>query len=184
MARGIVRRGFSRGLRRKTSWGFGPSSGATPGAAQSLAASSAIIMTTGTSPSVDGITVVRVRGELLLQLSAAAADLDGFHGAFGIGVLSGGQRGFTGIGVGAVPIPLTNDDDETWIWHQYFALKTVEGAVPVNTLGSSVTRIQVDSKAMRKVDTGDLIYAAIEVVEVGTAVLQIHFNTRVLAKLA
>ena len=183
MARAI-RRGSTRGIRRKTSWGFGPTSG-TSGSAQSFAITGSLLMTTGVTPTLDGITLVRTRGELLMYLSTVTAALDGFHGAFGIGVVPGGNRGFLAVGGGALPIPITNEDDETWIYHRYIALTGATAAVSdSDSLGSTQVRIDIDSKAMRKVNVGDQIYASWEAAETGTAVMQIHFNSRMLFKLS
>ncbi len=115
-----VRRSFVRGgARRKTAWTLGPASGATRGTTQSVVTSSNIIMIVGVTPTVEGLTHVRLRGELLMGLVLATAAGDGFFGAFGVGIIPGGERGFTGIGVGALPIPVTNSDDETWIYHRF-----------------------------------------------------------------
>ncbi len=184
-----VRRGGFRGgsLRRKTAWNVGCASGATAGAAQPLATTASLLMTQGAVILVDGVTLIRLRGYLRLYLSLATASNDGFFGAFGIGVVPGGERGFVGVGGGALPIPVTNQDDETWIYHQYFSVVApfpfASAADPAGNRSSDFI-IQIDSKAMRKMNIGDILYASIEATEVGTANMQIHFDSRTLFKLS
>ncbi len=182
-----VRRSFVRGARRKTAWSLGPASGATRGSTQSVVASSNIIMIVGVTPSVEGLTHVRLRGELLMGLVLATASGDGFFGAFGVGIIPGGERGFSGVGVSALPIPVTNSDDETWIYHRFFAITAgfpfATGADPGGNRTADL-RIEIDSKAMRKLSVGDITYAALEVNELGTAGMDINFNSRSLVKLS
>ena len=178
-----ARRGFVRGAaRRRTGWNLGPASGASGGFVQTISATGSLLMTQGFLVVTDGVTLIRVRGQLMLALATVAAAGDGFTGAFGIGVVPGGARGFTGVGGGALPIPITNAEDETWIWHQFFAMQSIVASVDQSE-GSAVYRQQVDTKAMRKMNDGDILYASIEVAEVGTATMDIHFDSRALFKL-
>ena len=178
----MPRRSTFRGAqRRQTAWGVGPSTGGTSGGAQSTGASGQILFTNGILPSVEGVTLIRTRGELLIRLSTAAAVNDGFHGAFGIGLAKG--TAFT-AGVGSVPMPIAEEEGEDWIYHRFFSLLAQDANV-TNGGGamSAVLRIEVDSKAMRKFGTDDALYGALEVTEVGAATVNINFNSRVLVKL-
>jgi len=174
-----LRRGFSpRGQlvgrqRRKTAWGVGP--GGTT--ATAISSSSAVLVGAGAASTLEGSTVVRIRGELLLTLNTAITALDAFRGAFGIGIVQ--NPAFT-AGINSVPSPITEEDDENWLYHRYFAL-----VAPTNEfVGNTFARIEIDSKAMRKFDSDRILYGAIEVVEVGDATMDVSFNSRVLVKLA
>ena len=175
-------RGSPRGVtipRRLTSWESGP--GGT--AVASTSVGTAIILGSAISATVPGLTIVRLRGELMMYMDQAASSNDGFAGAFGIGLAS---KAAVTVGVGSVPTPIAEDTSENWLYHRYFALKAgfgfAGGADPGGNNQFSL-RIDVDSKAMRKFPEDLSIYAAIEVVEVGVASLQMHFDSRTLVKL-
>jgi len=181
--RGFTRRGRLAlpSQRRKTGWGLGPGQSAVT----TITATGSTILGAGSVSTADGQTVVRLRGELLLWLSLAAAAVDGFSGAFGIGIVQ--NPAFT-AGIASVPTPVTEAADENWLYHRFFACKTAElfatGAEPAGRMLPAFLRLEVDSKAMRKFDAGVTLYAAVEVTEVGTATMQVHFDSRVLVKLA
>ena len=163
----------TRGLRRLTAWGQGPGgtgvSGITSGVSQFLGAS-----VTGTQ---EGLTVIRIRGFCQLFLSTAGNVTDGFTGALGIGIAT---LAAVTAGIASVPTPLTEEDSENWLWHQYFGVHTA--VVDTPEAASSIT-FEIDSKAMRKFPTEMAIYAAIEVIEQGAATLNVTLNSRLLAKL-
>ena len=61
------------------------------------------------------------------------------------------------------------------------------GAAAAEDFQSVVTagrRIEVDSKAMRKLEEGIVIFGAMDVTEVGASSMQVLFDTRLLLKLA
>jgi len=133
--------------------------------------------------------LVRTRGDLSLFLSVAA-DVAGFHGAFGIGVI--GSPAFT-AGVASVPTPITEEGWGGWLYHRYFscfaggAIATATAAQQADQVNatSGALHIEVDSKAMRKLDVNETIYAALEVVLQGASgTLRWTFNSRTLFKLA
>jgi len=153
-----------------------------------VASSTAVLIGSGVSPTADGSTVVRLRGELLLFLTGANSNLEGFTGAFGIGICN--LPAFI-AGIGSVPTPITEEDDNNWLYHRYLSITAagvIDGTASTDqdaiSSVSGALRIEVDSKAMRKMDTDKSLYAAIEVAEVGTATLQVFFNSRVLVKLS
>ena len=175
-----------RGQRRLTSWQVGPETG-VDGAGQFLSASSSVLATTGIVAALDGLTLIRIRGDLSLFLTAATSVLDGFHGAFGIGIAS--EPAFT-AGVASVPTPITDETDENWLYHRYFSILApapiAAAASQDNDIIASVSgamRVEVDSKAMRKFDNGQALYAAVEIIEVGVATMGWAFNCRTLVKL-
>jgi len=172
--------------RRKTAWGIGPQTG-VDGAPQAITTSISSLATGGAAAGQDGLTVVRIRGEFQAFLTAASANTNGYHGAFGIGTAR--TPAFT-AGMASLPSPITDEDDELWLYHRYFSI--ISGSVIDNAAAlaegvvnstCAALRFEVDSKAMRKFNLGDVLYAAVEVVELGTATMQWVFNSRVLDKL-
>jgi len=169
--------GFRRSsVRRRTGWNFGPG---TTGAIQSASASGALLFTEGSAATLDGLTLVRIRGDLLISLATAANNAEGYFGAVGIGQVT--AEAF-GVGITAIPTPVADDNDEIWIWHQYFHLNVGSSSI-VNDVGRAAIRYQVDSKAMRKSNLGDVIFMAAEFTEVGTSIINFQAQTRVLDKL-
>ena len=174
-----LRRGFSspriRGPRRKTSWGVGPGGTGVNGVTVSSAAflGAGIVLT-----SLSDVTLVRLRGYFEALLESGAAAGDGFFGAIGIGIVE--TAAFT-AGIVSVPTPLTEDDAELWLYHRFFGVH-VNSAAGVNDPGAHI-RFEVDSKAMRKFSDDQTMYAAVEVIEIGTAALDMFFDSRVLLKL-
>ena len=114
--RGFTRRGtFPSRQRRKTTWETGP--GGTD--ALPITASTASLVGAGLTFLVDGTTVARIRGELMIMQSQATASLDGMRGAFGIGLAS--LPAFN-AGIGSLPTPLTEQDDDNWLYWTAFAV--------------------------------------------------------------
>jgi len=183
---------FSRGsfpargrtTRRETNWDVG-----VGGTVQdNVASTAAIFLGQAITPSVPGLTVIRIRGQLLIYLSAAAVANDGFEGAIGIGVAS---LAAVTAGIGSVPTPRIEASSDNWLWHSFFSVHSggiidtmgADNDMQINS-GSAVIRMEIDSKAMRKFDQAQSIYAAIDVVEQGTAVARISLDTRTLVKLS
>jgi len=176
-----LRRGFTRGRspRRQTGWEVGPG-GST---AESFSISSAQILGAGLTANVDGLTIVRIRGSLqayLLSVDAAGA---GFHFGMGIGVVSADAFG---VGVSAVPDPIADADWDGWMYHRFFDLHSFSATISQNFGPSGLAAIQfeVDTKAMRKIGTNDVLMAVLESVEAGSATANVHFDSRVLFKLS
>ena len=181
-------RGRIRSQRRKTSWGVGAATGTGGTPEGDISSSTAVLATLGAAFTLDGITVVRIRGELTAWLKSAAASAEGFACAFGIGLAR--LPAFT-AGVASVPTPLTDDDDEFWLYHRFFGLHApdiIAGSASTDGDAQAATisciRLEVDSKAMRKVDINDVLYGCIETTEGGTAVMNWTFDSRILVKLA
>ena len=179
-------RGFSRGarsLRRKTSWEVGPDSiGGNNTAAASTGASGTLIGT-GAQVLVDGLTLIRTRGRIDLNITLVTAALDGFTSiALGVGIMT--AEAFA-VGPTAAPSPGTDDDWDGWLWHQHVP----QMIGPVAGIGANVgttllsRSFEVDSKAMRKLNLGDTIFSKIEMVEAGTASMVFRQGMRLLVKL-
>ncbi len=159
--------------KRATSWTRGPFGTYT------RTASGNALIANGQQALLDGLTIVRLRGEVTAFLSSATTALDGYTGAFGIGIAN--ENAFN-AGVASVNIPVTDVAWEGWLYHQFFSCKAhTSGEV---TGQCANYRFEIDSKAMRKIKLGDVVYAAIEVLEVGAATLNGHFDTRMLSKLS
>jgi len=165
--------------KRKVSWNVGP--GGTT--LTQVVASGSVIVGAIVNTIVDGITCVRLRGQLTFYLSAATAADDGFSGAFGIAKV---RAAAAAVGITAVPTPITDVADE-WLYHRFFHIHAPAAFAATGYASDSVAasmQIDVDSKAMRKMTQGDSLVAVVEVVERGTAQLAIWFDSRTLVKLS
>ena len=171
------RRGFSQAVgtrtRRATNWGIGPGgTGIT-----SISASSSVILGSGVAlVTTDPVTIVRTRGQFDAFLTSASTPGDGYQGAIGIGIVS--SPAFA-IGITAMPTPLTEVEWDGWLYHRFFGAHNPK----VDVSDAAGVSIEVDSKAMRKWGDAVTLFAAIEVVEIGTAVLNVFFDSRVLIKI-
>jgi len=168
-------RGFSRQSRRLTSWGVGPGSAVVT----QFTANASTILGAGVVPGANGLTLVRTRGSLSAGLSSQDVVAAGFHCAFGIGMITDDA-----FGAGVFPDPLVEDNWDGWLYHRFFDLHalTATEADGSNAV-SNFLRIEIDSKAMRKFVDGMTIFGALEVIEVGTAVMDVFFDSRMLFKL-
>ncbi len=176
----MARRSFQRsprGLstRRQTSWFRGPENAA----GTQLTSSGATLLGNGATATEDGLTLVRTRGILTFMLTAATAASDGFHGAFGLAIVT--TPAFQ-AGVASLPSPVTEIDWDGWLYHQFFKAQA-PSAFTANGTGPWVYQFQIDSKAMRKVADNESFILVAEVVEVGTAALAINADSRMLFKL-
>ena len=166
--------------RRKSSWAGGPAQTSLP----SITAAGAFLWATGSQATVAGLTMVRLRGNLCVWLEVVTAIGDGFHDV-GFGICNVSENAF-GVGVTAVPQPLTDIGWDGWLWHKLLSpvlgFSVTEGD---NTGPLSQVRIEIDSKAMRKTKETDFLIGVAQVGnETGTATLQFGANTRILDKLA
>ena len=175
-----------RSLRRKTSWQVGPTTTAG-GSLQGVTGSGSSIAALGSETLQDGVTLVRTRGELLFFLEAATGALDGYFGAFGIGLI--GKPAFA-AGAASVPTPINELDWDGWLYHRFLSLRAPSAiTVSASSITSAVNsvscalRIDLDSKAMRKSFTDMVFFAALDLTESGTAILQWSLNSRMLFKI-
>ena len=162
------------GSRRKVSWTIGPE-----GQLAVITGSSVSIFPIGSQTVADDLTVVRTRGQLVLQLLTAAAGLDGFQWAFGMAVVT--ENAF-GIGVTAVPDPLVDIAWDGWFVHETGWMVS-EDSGPDPASPAVTLRLVLDSKAMRKTHQTDVVIAVLGVTEVGTSTMQASLATRLLFKL-
>ena len=171
-------RGFPRPgrTRRSVLWGQGPQE--VDGA---FTVSNTAIWSAGITTALGEITVVRTRGHVQAILTAAGSPGDGYRGVHGIAVVS--DQAF-GIGLTAVPNPIDESDWDGWLWHSFFDIWLVMGTIAdgANAFGA-VSRIDIDSKAMRKWGSNQTIMGITQVVESGVATMEVFADTRMLAKL-
>jgi len=162
------------------SWALGPK-----GNTATISSATAVVFGTAAQAVVDGLTILRIRGELLIYLVTTDAADSGFQEiAFGMGIVS---ENAAGIGVTALPAPIGDIGWDGWMYYQTFALLSVDAvsASSVSHSGSnpmtSALRIPIDGKAMRKIKNTDTLVAVLETsVEAGTATLEAQLNTRIL----
>ena len=167
-------RGSHRGnrSRRRTEW-FGGVGGT---AVQSFSSSGTALLGSGIITTTGEETLARTRGILDIFLTAGTSAGDGYFGAVGIGLAT--TSAFQ-AGVASLPTPITESGWDGWLWHQFYSVH-IGIAASADSDGSHF-RTEIDSKAMRKVDTSMTLYAAIEHVEIGTAVMSVFLDTRMLS---
>ena len=164
-----------RSQRRKMEWDLGPEARDV-----SIAATGSVLWTTGGTPLIPGLTAIRHRGHVDAFLRSATAIGDGFIGAHAIGIVS--VAAFT-AGVASCPTPITEISWD-WIWHQFFDVRIITGTIADGVNAANVSsRIDIDSKAMRKFGLDEVLFGVTEVVESGTADMEIQADVRSLFKL-
>ncbi len=163
--------------RRQTAWSVG--TGGT--GVTNIVSSTAVIIGATLTPVIAGLTLVRIRGFLDIYIDgASSADGDGFFGAFGIGIAS---LAAVTAGIGSVPTPITEQGSDNWLYHTFISVH--DGDVSQAARGpETVFRTVIDSKAMRKSPVDIAMYAALEVVEIGTSGIDVFHDSRFLSKLS
>ena len=161
--------------RRSTSWEVGPEGTV-------LFTGSASNLMGTVLPTVDGLTIVRIRGDVLIRLHTSVAGVnEGYRGAIGMGVV---EDNAVAIGITAMPLPSTDDFWEGWMWHQWFNVKSNTSTLADGANADAITfRATIDSKSMRKLPVGMTLALVVEVVEAGTALVQVDVQSRSLVKL-
>ena len=174
-SRSVSTRGRGIPTRRSSAWEEGPG-GVT---AQAFSASGTIVLGAGITPVIPGLTLVRLRGHLEIVLEAAANIGEGFSGALGVGIVSADAFA---IGVTAIPNPIDDQSWGGWIYHRHWSLHATTATI-ADGVNTGRIGIEVDSKAMRKFGLNELIFASMQVTEVGTSQIEAFFDSRVLVKL-
>ena len=109
-ARRFSPRGNSGSPRRNVSWAGGPQ-----GSFGAISATTVALMGNGTQALFDNLTIVRIRGELLLYITTAGGAADeGFRWSFGMCNVS--ENAFN-AGVASVPAPFTDIAWDGWMVH-------------------------------------------------------------------
>ena len=164
--------------RRSTTWELGPFG------VRAFSAGTPLLVPTNAQALIDGLTIVRVRGEMLLQLATIDASLSGFS-RIGVGMCVVTENAFNG-GSTTVPAPIADIGWNGWLWHWTGTITgTSSATTDVATSPAGIVRVPIDSKAMRIFKNTDVLIGVIEAEdEVGVATANMMFNTRVLVKLA
>ena len=172
------RRSFgSSPARRRSSWEVGP--GASRRSISTIDNPAFIGLVA--NPVEDGLTLVRIRGDLYVRLTAAAAAGEFMHGWVGIGLTS--AEG-TAAGIGSVPTPVAELNAESWLWMHFWSVESVTDAEAVDRGGVGGYHVPIDTKAMRKLSAGQSLYAAVEAeAETGTVTASFTLDTRMLVLL-
>jgi len=153
-------------------WGAGTGSVS----ATAISGGGKVILGSGVQTVGSELTLLRTRGILDMFLLSATSAGDGFFGAMGIGVFT--DQAFT-AGVASLPSPRTEQFSNAWLYHTYVSVHAgVAGGLEGGR--EATFRDMVDSKAMRKFDANQVMVAILDVAEIGTAVMQVHFDTRIL----
>jgi len=168
-------RGRSQGLRRKTAWSGGPVG------ALSITGNSTNLIAIGSQAIDDGLTIVRIRGEILFGLTVTGVLLDGFRQvAAGLCIVN--ENAFN-VGITAIPGPISDIGWDGWLWYWTGALFAAN-TTPSGNLGTEVARMVIDSKAIRKQKESDVLVAVVDTASIdGTTNLEVRFNSRMLDKL-
>ncbi len=169
-------RGQFRSPRRTTEWTVGTGDNTVLGP---LSSGQAAFVGQGVNPTIPGLTVVRIRGYFQVWLETLTVASSDMFGAFGIGIAS--LAAFT-AGIASLPTPITEEDSENWLYHQYFGITSKLDTLSAGEELASY-RVEIDSKAMRKVSQDQVTYAALEIVEIGAVTLVASHNSRQLVKL-
>ena len=127
-------------------------------------------------------TVIRIRGRFSAFLNSYTSAGDGYQGAFGIGVAT--SAAFN-AGVASLPTPITEQAWDGWMYYTIFGVhgSLAAGSSSVGVHSNTAFDIEVDTKAMRKVSDEITVFPMLEVVEIGTAVMSVFFDSRLLLKL-
>ena len=183
MARRFTRSGRRTGARRATFWETTSTNTLitlTDGG--TVAAVNALVLEAETD-SVPNPTVVRIRGQVFARLgSNGDAQSDCVLISHAIMVVDSKQLA---IGITAMPLPLTdNSEDFLWFGSQFVANATI--GAPTTAMSSfNMDKLDVDSKAMRKMTLNQVLVMVSEMKQQsGTAGadVQFGFNHRILFK--
>jgi len=125
--------------------------------------------------------LVRIRGYLKARVITGNTAVAGFQGAFGIGIIN--EAAFA-AGAGSSENPVDDADWNGWIYHRFFAVNLITPTIADGVNAASVAfETEIDSKAMRKLKVGDVLFAEVQVVEADIAGLEVQHDSRFLVKL-
>ncbi len=139
-----------------------------------IAGGAKLVFASFTQAALSGLvpaTIIRVRGYLTAKSDQTAAG-ENWTGAMGIAIVKENARA---VGITALPGPVTDAAADMWFYHQFF-----QGRFSSSTGQGDgfFFGVDVDSKAMRKVEDGD---AMVVMAEVGSGVgLSVDAQMRIL----
>ena len=118
-----------------------------------------------------------------LALVTATAVLDGFRG-IAIGICTVSENAFN-AGVASIPSPVTDVGWDGWQYHSFLQDLVAGASTPTTINGSSLSEVEIDTKAMRKIKDTDVTVGVLEMLtEIGTATARFSARTRLLDKLS
>ena len=140
------------------------------GSTVALTSTQAILLT---FDDLEPITVLRIRGNFLIKgtpNNIADADVVGL----GAIVVSDASAAVGGV---SVPGPIA-DPSAPWLWHQYVPLQAGSAGLLGDDIGS-VVRVEVDSKAMRKLGLAEklVIVGELSTGEYATVLVNVGIRT-------
>ncbi len=172
-------RTFAAKSGRKVTWNTGPR-----GRIGNVSTATNNLFPTAAEATTEDLTIVRVRGDFNAELEQVTAADDGFDEvAFGMCVVS---QNAAGIGITAIPDPLTDRAWDGWFVYQTFSLfsSDIQVAGALSTSRAAHIRIAIDSKAMRKIHNTDTIVGVVAIGAInGAATGNFVLNTRILVML-
>ena len=173
------RHGGQGSSRRQTGWSIGPGQG--PGIQITAAGSTLWVL--GSQALVAGLTTIRIRGMLTVNLAVTTSVGDGFDSVMaGICIVS--ENAFN-AGIGSVPTPIQDISWDGWMWHMILGRFRGASTTEVARAPMEAGRFVIDSKAMRKIKSTDVLIGVLEAgTETGTSTLEFSADTRILDKLA
>ncbi len=169
------RRFIPQRVRRPTFW-------AGVAVNQTITTGASVVTTVVSEADLENVpdpTLVRCRGDVLVQMTASAATPGRVVITMGIIVVRA-----TALAVPAVPSPLTRGDSD-WIWWTAVGLNISGGSVAApNSDGRSIVkRVMIDSKAMRKIKPNEAIVFVMEnIVLTSTQTVDVLGGLRLLLK--
>ena len=123
-------------------------------------------------------TLIRIRGEFVVRLSAEAAA--GSQTLLSMGLIIQSARAIA-AGVGGMPVPFGGIASD-WIWHRNVPLSSGAGGLNPADPGQN-TRFEVDNKSMRKFDFNQGLVLVIQnSVITSTATVEVVGGLRILFK--
>ena len=121
------------------------------------------VVTEAALENVPNPTLVRTRGTVRV---VQGATIDSGAGIVGIGLAVLGAKQVT-VGTTAIPLPFTNSDDDRWFWYGGVGLRNSVGGITDVANGHL---FEVDSKAMRKVGSNQVVALVVELTDVNNVV--------------
>ncbi len=104
-------------------------------------------------------TILRCRGDVMYSLDESQQVNDKVKLGLGLGIVS--SDAFTAA---TLPDP-SGEAEYPWLWWREIQLAS-DLAVGINNLGKSVERVEIDTKAMRKVKPGQSLILATQYVDI------------------
>ena len=163
-----------RSPRRLTDWIGGSS--AVPSEEVAVSGQSAVLLSSfdtrvAAAPQAP-FTIVRIRGHLTVMPTVTSTSVQ-IRGAYGICIVNG--EAFD-AGIASVISPWSESFDDRWMYHVFFNVSFVFNA---NGPADAHYNEPIDSKAMRKMEIGDVLIAVIENASSNGCSVQQNFRTLV-----